>query len=524
MNNKWAKTCAAATLAIAVSLPGLNVQAAEASKLVPLRAFADAVGATVSWDGEAQTASVEWKGANIAFPIGANSVKVGGQEVALDQLVQLVNGRTMVSQQAIRAIFGWEAADKALAREFMADLQAGDDAKLQANMTDSLKAVLPAALLKQMWGTTAAAGALKGIAKETTAKTDYVEHVVLTYQFEKGLLDVRLRLINGQVDDLKMENTNVLGQTYTKPAYDTGAYTERDVLVGQGADKLPGTLTVPKGEGPFPVVILVQGSGPSDRDEAVFAIKPFRDLAVGLAAQGIATLRYDKRTYELQFHSAGTPNMTVNDETVNDVMAAVDLMSQTEGIDPKRIVVMGHSLGASLVPRYKELDKEGKIAGLIAAAGQARKLGDVMIEQFDYLMSLKALPEAQGMALKEQAKLTMDPNLKDDGTGSLIIGAPASYWLDFGNYVATDLAKKQTGPLLVLQGAKDYQVTVQDFELWKKELAGRTDVTYKLYPNMIHGLVDITAEKSLPTDAFKPANVPSVLIDDVANWIKKQVK
>ena len=524
MNNKnWAKTCAAATLALAVSLPGMNVEAAVASKLMPLRAFADAVGATISWDGAAQAASVEWNGANIAFPIGANSVKVGDKEVALDQLVQLVNDRTMVSQQAIRAVFGWEAADKALARQFMTDLQAGNVAKLQENMTGALKAV-PAAVLMQLWGSTASAGALKGIAKEQTAKTEGIEHVVLTYQFEKGLLDVRLRLIDGLVDDVKMENSNVFGQTYTKPAYDTGDYTERDVLVGSGTDKLPGTLTVPKGAGPFPVVILVQGSGPSDRDEAIGAIKPFRDLAVGLAAQGIATLRYDKRTYELPLHSLFTPNLTVKDETVNDVMAAVDLMSQTEGIDGKRIVVMGHSLGASLVPRFKELDKDGKIAGLISAAGPARKFGEVVSEQADYLMSVKALPEAQGLALKEQAKLTMDPNLKDDGTGRPIMGAPISYWLDFGNYVATDLAKKQSGPLLVLQGAKDYQVTVQDFELWKKELAGRTDVTYKLYPNMIHGLVDIAAEKSLPTDAVKPANVPSVLIEDIANWIKTQVK
>ena len=61
--------------------------------------------------------------------------------------------------------------------------------------------------------------------------------------------------------------------------------------------ELPGILTVPKGEGPFPVVVLLQGSGASDKDESVGNLKPFRDLAEGLAERGIAVYRFDKRSY-----------------------------------------------------------------------------------------------------------------------------------------------------------------------------------------------------------------------------------
>ena len=524
MNNKWAKSCMAATLALTVALPGLSAQAAEGSALVPLRTVSEAIGAKISWNGAASTANVELNGSNIAFKIGAKSVTVGGQQVALDQLVQLINGRTMVSQKAIRAIFGWEAGDKAAAKGFMSALQAGDDAALQHAMTKGLQAAQPLPLLKAMWASTAGAGALKGIVQEKVTKTEGIEHVLLTYQFEKVLLDVRLRLIDGLVDDVHLENTNVLSGAYTKPAYDTGAYVERDFVVGKVEYALPGTLTLPKGDGPFPVVVLVQGSGASDRDESIGALKPFRDLAVGLAEQGIATLRYDKRTYELPFHSNAISDLTVQDETVDDVLAAVDMLSQTGGIDANRIVVLGHSLGGSLLPRIKEQDEKGKVAGMVSVAGQARKLGDVIIEQADYLLALHAISAEQAAALKAQAQMTLDPNLQDDGSGVKIINAPISYWLDFGQYKATDLAKTQTGPLLVMQGEKDYQVTMEDFALWKQELASRTDVTYKQYPNLVHSLVDIAGAKSLPSDAVTPANVPSAVITDIANWLKAEVK
>ena len=79
---------------------------------------------------------------------------------------------------------------------------------------------------------------------------------------------------------------------YSKP----DSFKERDVTVGEGEWKLPGTLTLPNGSGPFPAAVLVHGSGPNDRDETVGGAKVFKDLAEGLASRGIAVLRYEKRT------------------------------------------------------------------------------------------------------------------------------------------------------------------------------------------------------------------------------------
>ena len=91
--------------------------------------------------------------------------------------------------------------------------------------------------------------------------------------------------------------------------------------------ELPGTLTVPEGDGPFPAVVLVHGSGPNDRDETLMGQKPFRDLAEGLAGKGIAVYRYDKRTYVYGARLQADRGITLMEETVEDAAAAVRLLS-----------------------------------------------------------------------------------------------------------------------------------------------------------------------------------------------------
>jgi hypothetical protein len=129
--------------------------------------------------------------------------------------------------------------------------------------------------------------------------------------------------------------------SYVKP----NAFRETEVMVGTGEWALAGTLTLPLGPSVCPAVLLVHGSGPHDRDETVGATKPFRDLAWGLGSQGIAVLRYEKRTkqHAAKLGAIGGP-LTVKDETIDDVLAAVALLRQTEGIETTRIFVLGHSL------------------------------------------------------------------------------------------------------------------------------------------------------------------------------------
>ncbi len=175
---------------------------------------------------------------------------------------------------------------------------------------------------------------------------------------------------------------------YEPPSYvDTSAFTESEVTVGSGEWALPGTLSMPVGEGPFPAVVLVHGSGPNNRDEGFGPVSPFKDLAWGLASRGIAVLRYDKRTLVYQAElAAGGGDLTIEDETIDDAAAAVELLLNTEGIDPQAVFVLGHSLGGMVIPRIAAAAPDAR--GFIVLAGPARPMEDLILEQTEYILGL----------------------------------------------------------------------------------------------------------------------------------------
>ncbi len=302
--------------------------------------------------------------------------------------------------------------------------------------------------------------------------------------------------------------------SWTQPDYShPNTFRERDVTVGENEWKLPGTLIIPVGTGPFPGVVLVQGSGPQDRDESISANKPFRDLAEGLASRGVAVLRYDKRTKVYGAQMAALKTITVQQETIEDALTAVAVLRQQSEVDPKRIFVLGHSLGGYLGPRIANLD--GRLAGLIILAGSFRPMQDLILEQSRYL---SATPE-QLDQLKQQ--VTEIDNLKpSENNPPTLLGVPASYWLDLQSYDPGTQVKALKCRLLILQGGRDYQVSQQDFAMWQAALKGKSDATFRAYPALNH--LFIAGEgKSLPAEYSKPGHVAPQVIEDIANWIER---
>ncbi|HEY0553835.1 MAG TPA: alpha/beta fold hydrolase, partial [Thermoanaerobaculia bacterium] len=297
------------------------------------------------------------------------------------------------------------------------------------------------------------------------------------------------------------------------------AFRERDVTVGAGEWALPGTLSVPEGQGPFPAVVLVHGSGPNDRDETVEKNKPFRDLAWGLASRGVAVLRYEKRTRQHGAQLAGVKDFTVQQETVDDALAAAELLRHTEGIDPKRVFVLGHSLGGMLIPRIGARDPQ--LAGLIVMAGAAKPLEDIILEQVAYLDAADGtVTDAEKSRFESlKAEVARVKALKPGETGTAL-GAPDSYWLDLRGYDPPTAAKALKQPLLILQGERDYQVTPDNLAAWRKALAGRPAVTFKTYPKLNH-LFMAGEGKSLPAEYEKPGHVEDAVVADIAGWIRK---
>ena len=290
---------------------------------------------------------------------------------------------------------------------------------------------------------------------------------------------------------------------YSKP--DT--FTARDVTVGDDQWKLPGTLLMPKGEGPFPAVVLVHGSGPNDRDETIGGAKVFRDLAEGLATRGIAVLRYDKRTFVHRQACANDRNFTMTRETVDDAVRAAALLRAQPGIDAQRIFALGHSQGGYMMPRIMQADP--KLAGVVLLAGNVRPVEEIIVEQTEYLFRLNG-----GLNSTQQAQLEA---LRRD-PWQMMAGIPESYRADLRGYDPVKTAKSSRIPMLILQGERDYQVTMTDFGLWKKGLAGRANVTLRSFPKLNH--LFIAGEgKSRPQEYEQPAHVDVEVIDAIANWI-----
>jgi uncharacterized protein len=399
----------------------------------------------------------------------------------------------------------------ALARKALDHVLAGQYADFLQMSTADVQKSLPEAEMAKLGAMIKTYGALEKIGDPNTLKSGPNSIVVFPARFAAQNINFRI-IINasGQVSGFFQLPGGVNWQRpeYSKP--DT--FKERDVTVGEGEWKLPGTLTVPVGAGPFPAALLIHGSGPNDRDETVGGAKVFKDLAEGLASRGIVVLRYEKRSMQYRARVASIVKLTVQEETVDDAVKAISLLRSLPEVNGSKIFVIGHSLGAYVAPRIAEAD--GKLAGLVLMAGNVRPLEDLLVEQAEY-MGIKGDQLERSKALQAKVK-KLEPADEDSPA---LGGLPVSYWLDLKDYDPAAAAKKLGIPMLILQGERDYQVTMTDFALWKAAVGNSKGVVMKSYPALNHLFV-AGAGKSMPAEYGKPGHVAPAVIDDIAKFIK----
>jgi len=286
---------------------------------------------------------------------------------------------------------------------------------------------------------------------------------------------------------------------------------------------LPGILATPDGPGPFPVVVLVAGSGPHDGDETIGPNKPFRDIAQGLAAAGIASLRYDKRTLTYAAQMAGRSDITIDEEVTDDALAAVRLVRAQLRIDSHRVFVLGHSLGAYMAPRIGQRDPG--LAGLILLAAPARSLLDVQAQQVLEMGKRQGLSDEQiarrlhAIADEKRWLAQADPGKPSTGAFG---GVPQSYQLSLRDYDVVVVARLSGMPMLFMQGGSDFQVSPElDFARWQTALAGQKQVAFHRYDGLNH-LFMPAGNSGTPADYQVPAHVDVQVIRDIANWAKAQ--
>ena len=301
------------------------------------------------------------------------------------------------------------------------------------------------------------------------------------------------------------------------------------IVVGEGTKyPLKGILTLPENiSAPVPAVIFVHGSGASNMDEKVGKLTPFKDLAEGLASHGIASVRYDKRSFAHGLKLVKEKNVTVKMETIEDAVLATELLKTDDRIDSDNIFIVGHSMGAMLAPR---IDAEGgKYKGLILMAGSPRRLEEIMLDQNEeVLRTTKGF--VHWIVKKQVAKLSAMFDglyeLTDEDAKKVKVGGGTTlyYFKEMGEHRAEDYLNNLEKPVLILQGEKDFQATEEkDFRAYQKLLAGKDNVTFKLYEGLNHAFVpSIYGEIMKAKQEYNvEQHIGEYVIADIAQWILK---
>jgi dienelactone hydrolase len=428
------------------------------------------------------------------------------------------NAFSLLLALAAAPAFAQDGHAAARAGALLDRLDAGEYAQAEAMFGAEMAAAVPVDKLQAVWESLPAqAGAATGRGEPTVEAAAGAQVATIPLHYARTELVAKVVV----ADDGKIVGFLIQpAPPPPAPAVAAGAdFREADFSVGEGERALPGTLAMPDGNGPFPAVVLVHGSGPQDRDETIGANKPFLDIARGLAAQGIAVLRYEKRTKARPQDFSGG-DFGIDDETTNDAVLAVDALRTAPGIDPTRVFVFGHSQGGMMAPRIAAVS--GHVAGLVLMAAPSRSLLDIVIEQNRRLAVLDdgKTSDAERAAINElveQVRITRDP--ETDPNTRTVLGQPVGYWRSVD---AVDPAKEAEAvalPMLVLQGARDIQVVDADWQGWKAVFHDDPKVAFKLYEPLNHLGIAGTGEGSL-AEYRMPGHVDQALIDDVAAWIK----
>jgi uncharacterized protein len=296
--------------------------------------------------------------------------------------------------------------------------------------------------------------------------------------------------------------------TWTPPPYaDPATFTEQDLTLDADGRTVPGTLTLPArptGQG----VVLLAGAGPFDRDGTTGPNKPVKDLAWGLATQGVAVLRFDKSTANRP-EAMTEPGYTMTSEYVPHTIAAVHALKPH--VD--KVFLVGHSMGGKVAPKIAA--EEPLVAGVVIMAGDTQPMQYSAVRVMRHLEETGEVPPGTAEVFERQAAVVDSPDLSDETTG-LPFGLPASFWLDLRAYDAVATAAKLDVPILVLQGGRDYQITVaDDLPGWRD---GVPEATIKVLDADNHYFFPGTGPSTM-ADYQIPGHVDPAVVTTITDWL-----
>lgn len=354
------------------------------------------------------------------------------------------------------------------------------------------------------------------------------------------------------------------GEFTLKPAPATPAevvpYRQEEVTFENGDITLAGTLTLPEGDGPFPAVLLLTGSGQQNRDEEISiapGYKPFRVLADTLTRQGIAVLRYDDRGIG---QSGGDPAQATTIDFTDDAEAGFNMLLAHPEIDPKQVGLLGHSEGGIIAATLAARNPD--VAFVIGMGAPGVSGYDILLTQVERIARASGASEAEATRAVEQERQILDlvmakdwQALEDSMYQTMLeqiqampqdqqtaLGDPEEVMRErilpqieamkgpwFQNFLTYDIGQdwaKITVPVLALFGGLDVQVDADQNSPALNaalEKAKNSDVTVKLFPKANH-LFQEAVTGSVEEYATLPTDFVPGFLDTIADWLLERVK
>lgn len=408
------------------------------------------------------------------------------------------------------SIFSSYSQKKEIGKTFIKTLLLENNYKLSYNYLDeSIKLKVSVSLLEEtVLQLESQLGKFKSIIDSNNEKETYFFYS----EFEKMKLDIKITF---------NEENKIIGFFFVPhKEFKKENSLGKELNIKSNNLELKGTLLTPENDSLKKLVIFIHGSGPNDRDETIFENKPFKDIAESLYKRGIASYRFDKKTFSNP--ESFNDNSTIDEEVTIDIINIINYFKNDNQFSNYEIIILGHSLGAYLTPRI--INKSNKVSKAIMLAGNARSLDKLIIEQYNYLYELNSTEDLKSELGKLKNQISFLHSKKfnfNTSKENLPLNLSANYWQSILDYNPLKEVKKVKIPMLILQGERDYQVTIKDFELWKKSLDNNKKATFICYPKLNH--LFITGDKkSEPKEYMIKGIVDEMVINDIFNFIQKK--
>ncbi len=363
-------------------------------------------------------------------------------------------------------------------------------------------------------------GEYKSIGKITTTTVQGFRKSTIQIKYENGQFELTLYLT---------KKNKIAGLSFSIPEYSpppeavNKVFGREKIIVQTDTFKMKGELLLPEDCNQCPVVIILQGSGPSNMDGSnpTNPNRPYLDLAYGFALSGIASIRFDKRTYTYGKNAMPEGKVSLESEYIEDALSAIKLAKSYPFLDSTKIAIVGHSLGAYSAPLIAARDTS--LSGIVVLSGPVRPVFEVIPDQYEFLLQLdnkytddeKALVDSMRQeVLLIQKKPSTVKELKHLGTNAML-----PYYDYMINYNPIDTIKKLDCKVLIAQGNRDYQVRYdQEYNRYFNSLNTYDHVSFKLFEGLNH-LLMFGTKPSTPSEYYVPGNVDEQVTKYIAEWM-----